>query len=147
MNFPRNILAAAALVAFAASAEYISVDLQDGIAAVPAGKVVAISAVSTNASGTATFKRVTPLTFAWTETVETAITNTQISISGVTNHSVRISRATVPHSYSAPITNDVCSLAISSGRATTNLTGVAFLPGDLVIASNILGKAVLVIER
>lgn len=143
----KSILAASCMLAFAAVAEFVSVDLSDGITSVPAGKVVSISAVSTNASGTATFKRVTPLTFSWSETVETVVTNTSVSINGITNNSVRIIRSTNPRSFYAPITNNVCSLAISDGRATTNLTGVVSLPGDRILSSGVLGRAVIVLER
>ena len=144
----KKILATAiAAIALATAAELVPVELRDGVASVPAGKVAAIAACSTNLTGTATFKRITPLSYSWTETTETAITNTTYSGSGATNHTVRIVRTSIPRSFEAPLTNNVCSLTLAAGRAATNLTGIVALPGDLFLVSGLKGRAMLVIEQ
>ena len=63
-------------LASAAHADYSAVSLAPGdVAAGGAGKAVALSAVSTNKTGTLTVKRVTPLALSWTEERTTATTN------------------------------------------------------------------------
>lgn len=144
----KKILATAiAAIALATAAELVSVDLRDGVASVPAGKVTAIAACSTNLTGTAVFKRITPLSFTWTETTETAVTNWTVSLEGITNSTVRIARTSRPRSFAAPLTNDVCSLTLAAGRAATNLTGIVALPGDMFLVSGLKGRAMLVIEQ
>ncbi len=65
-----------AVLASGAYADYSVVSLAPGdVATGGAGKAVALSAISTNKTGTLTVKRVTPLALSWTENRTTATTN------------------------------------------------------------------------
>lgn len=159
---------AAAAVAGAAAAALGPVELCAGDVASGWGRAVAVSAVSTNLSGTLTVKRVTPLSLAWTETqlvtnrsytsaqgwefasnvvtvaVEGGVTNLLTNAVyravtlTVTNEHVREVRTV--RTAKMAVTNGICSLTLSGGYAETNLTGVTLFPGDyLAVGGTALG--------
>lgn len=215
------ILAAAAAIAASAVAELASVGLKAGDNAVPTPcRAVMIHAISTNASGTVTLKKVSSMSYTWvdwqmvtnvaygtawsnlTHTVtndevtvwRTNLVDTIVSTNGVTNLVVTtnflaravnevpsvypwpdlliltnkveasvvytnipyvvetasaVTRRLMPRSVSKYVTNDICSVTLSSGFKTNGVSGV-FAPGDYIYASGTAfsgGKVQLIIEK
>ena len=215
------ILAAAAAIAASAFTELASVGLEAGDNAVPTPcRAVMIHAISTNASGTVTLKKVSSMSYTWvdwqtvtnvaygtawsnlTHTVtndevtvwRTNLVDTIVSTNGVTNlvvatnflaravnevpsvypwpdlliltnkveasvvytnipYAVETARAVtrrlMPRSASKYVTNDICSVTLSSGFKTNGVSGL-FAPGDYIYASGTAfsgGKVQLIIEK
>lgn len=202
---------AAAMLAASAWAAYEAVRLEAGDNAVPtpcAG--VLLHAISTNASGTVTLKKVTALDYSWlerrtvtnityttawsnlthtvtndivsawrTNTVDGVVrtnflamaenampsvypwpdllvtTNKAVSLAVYTNipYRVEASRSVdvlaVPRHAEKYVTNDICTVTLSSGFKTNAVSGV-FAPGDFIYASGTAfkgGRVTLVISK
>ncbi|MBR2839301.1 MAG: hypothetical protein IKE55_10985 [Kiritimatiellae bacterium] len=215
------ILAAVAAVAWVAFAELASVSLESGDNSVPAPcRAVMLHAISTNASGTVTLKKVSSMSYSWQESqtvtnivygtawsnlthvvtnnvvtvLRTNLVDTIVSTNGVTNlvvatnflaravnevpsvypwpdlliltnkveasvvytnipYAVETARAVtrrlMPRSASKYVTNDICSVTLSSGFKTNSVSGV-FAPGDYIYASGTAfkgGRVQLIVER
>lgn len=119
-----TILAAVVLAEFCARAELASVSLEAGDNAIPAPcRAVLLHAISTNASGTVTLKKVTEFSHSW------------IEFSVTTN----ITYATAWSNLTHTVTNDM----VTAWR--TNLVGTIVSTNgvtNLVVATNFLARAV-----
>ncbi len=157
------ILAAAGF-SLPSHAELASIDLAAGDNAVPTPcRAVLLHAMSTNASGTVTLKRVASHSVSWTEwqtvtnvtysmassNLTYTVTNAVVS-AGATNYvaatvttnipyrtatSVRVERLSVPRRVDVVATNDLATVALASGFAATNAFDCVFAPGDRIVGS------------
>lgn len=186
----KKILVVLAMAAATACIEAAleTVELTGADASAPAGRVVAVSAVSTNQTGTLVVSRVTPLRHDWieesvvavtnwtysvetatTNLVETSVTNVVNAATGVTNvvtnvtvtaisfpvtnsaATVEYARLRTPRTLRMAVTNQMISLTLSGGVASTNCNGGSLiLPHDYVVTSGSAlpgGRAYIVIER
>ena len=124
MKRQTTILATAALAAFCAGAELASVRLEAGDNAVPAPcRAVMVHAVSTNASGTVTLKKVSSFSHTW------------IDWQTVTNVTYGTAWSNLTHT----VTNDI----VTAWR--TNLVDTIIASNgvtNVVVATNFLARAV-----
>ena len=143
-----TILAAAVLTAFCARAELASVSLEAGDNAIPAPcRAVLLHAISTNASGTVTLKKVSSFSIAWIErqtvtnvTYGTAWSNLTHT---VTNDIVTAWRTNLVDTIVA--TNGVTNLVVATNflaRAVNEVPSVYPWP-DLLILTNKLASSVV----